>query len=223
MRLLFTVTAVLALMTPITVVHAATGWISDVLYVPLRSGAGNQYRIVHRGLRSGTELEILEWPEEENEWARVRVNGNEGWIQSQYISRAPTAAIRLSRQEQRVQQLESQLQQTREQLEAITAERNTLRNQVSEQSSTLAQQSRELERLNELAAEPLRLDEANRELNEELSLLRSELDQARAESALLRNDQTFQGWLLALATVFAGMLLGWYFKSRASQKRSSWT
>lgn len=222
MRLLLIVLTALSVSLPISA-QAEPGWVSDVLYVPLRSGAGNQYRIIHRGLRSGTRMEILDWPDAEDGWARVRVNDNEGWIQAQYISRSPTAAIRLGQQEQRTAQLESQLGQAREQLASVTSERNSLRNQASEQAASLEQQGAALERLEELAADPVRLDEANRRLNEELSLLRSELDQARAENALLRNDRTFQGWMLALATVFGGMFLGWYFKSRASQKRSSWT
>lgn len=222
MRLLLIMITALSLSAPLTA-QAETGWISDVLFVPLRAGAGNQYRIVHRGLRTGTRLEILEWPEAEGEWARVRVNDNEGWIQTQYISRTPIAAVRLSQQEQRVSELEGQLRETRSQLSSVTGERDRYRNQSREQAATLEQQADDLERLSELAADPVRLDEANRQLNEELSMLRSELDQARAENALLRNDRTFQGWMLALVTVFGGMLLGWYFKSRASQKRSSWT
>ena len=33
-------------------------YISDKQYVPLRSGAGNEYRITHRGLPSGTRLTV---------------------------------------------------------------------------------------------------------------------------------------------------------------------
>ena len=223
MRLLLIAFTALAIMLPLqATAQSQSGWISDVLFVPLRAGAGNQYRIVHRGLRSGTPIRILDWPEDA-EWVHVQVGENEGWIQAQYISRTPIAATRLADQERRGEQLEGQLREAREQLNSVTRERNELAQRAREQTGSLESQGAELERLKELAADPVRLDEANRRLNEELSLLRSELDQAQAENALLRNDRTFQGWLLALATVFGGMLLGWYFKSRSSQKRSSWT
>ena len=35
---------------------AETRYISDKVYVPLRVGDGSKYRIVHRGLPSGTKL-----------------------------------------------------------------------------------------------------------------------------------------------------------------------
>ena len=41
-------------------VMAEIRYISDVLYVPLRSGQGDDYRILHRGLPSSTEVIVIE-------------------------------------------------------------------------------------------------------------------------------------------------------------------
>ena len=39
---------------------AETVYIRDTLYVPLRGGQSSEHRILHKGIPSGTELELLE-------------------------------------------------------------------------------------------------------------------------------------------------------------------
>ena len=200
---------------------ANTGWIGDTLFVPVRAGAGNGFRIVHRGLRTGTRVDIVEW-QQGADWAQIRVGETEGWVETQYLSRSPIAQVRLTQAQQNVERLEQQLAQAREELSNVTAERDTLSGRAQELDQTLSARGEELEQLQQVAADPLRLDRANRQLNEELSLLRTELDQVRTENTQLRNDQTFRGWMFALLTIFGGMLIGWYFKSRSSRQRTSW-
>lgn len=201
--------------------QAASGWIGDSIYVPVRAGAGTGFRIVHRGLRSGTQVEVLKW-DQGADWVQIRLGDTEGWVEAQYMSRQPIARIQLERAQQRVQNLERELAEIRGTLNEVTTERDRLSRQASDLNQNLSARGEELEQLQQVAADPLRLDRANRKLNEDLSLLRTELDQVKAENALLRNDRTFQGWLFALLTVFGGMTLGWYFKSRASRQRTSW-
>lgn len=201
--------------------HASTGWIGDTIFVPVRAGAGNGFRIVHRGLRTGTRVEILEW-EQGADWAQVRTGDTEGWVETQYLSRSPIAQVRLEQAQQSVQRLEQQLATAREELASVTRERDQLAGRARELDQTLSTRGEELEQLQQVAADPIRLDRANRQLNEEISLLRTELDQVRAENSQLRNDQTFKGWMFALLTIFGGMLLGWYFKSRSGRQRNSW-
>ncbi len=206
---------------PAVQAETGTGWVNDELFVPLRSGADRSYRIVHRGLRSGTELEILDSESEEG-WALVRVNDSEGWMETQYISRTPIARHRLARLQQQHEQQTATLRDVREALSSVRTERDQLAEQVATLEQRVEQQDAEMEQLREVAADPAALDEKNRELNEQLSMLRTERDQLQAENELLRNDRTLQGWLLGLLTVFGGMILGWYLKSRGDRARSSW-
>ena len=75
-------------------VYAAAAWIGDEIYVPMRAGAGTGYRIVHRGIKSGTRVELLG---EEGDWIHIRYGNREGYVEKQYISRTPTAALRLQK------------------------------------------------------------------------------------------------------------------------------
>ena len=64
---------------------AETVYVRDTLYVPLRGGATAEHRILHKGIRSGTAMELLE-ADPESGYSRVRMgDGLEGWIQSQYL------------------------------------------------------------------------------------------------------------------------------------------
>lgn len=211
--------SLLSLGSPIA--RAETGWVSDILYVPVRSGAGNEYRIVHRGLRTGTEVEILSM-EEGSEWVKVRVNDVEGYMNAQYVTRTPPAMIRLAQLERQHEQARQQLAEARSQLNTVTAERNQLAADNKRLGGELGSRSSELARLQEVAADPIRLEQTNRELNQELSKLRTELNTVSAENALLRNDRTSSMWLVGASILIGGWIVGWLMKSRSSRSRSSW-
>ena len=71
-------------------------YVSDKQYVPLRSGAGNEYRIIHRGIPSGTRLKVVR-TSGDGEWAEVTTDtGLSGWIRSQYLMSEIPAKQRLS-------------------------------------------------------------------------------------------------------------------------------
>jgi len=57
-------------------------YVSDKQYIPLRSGAGNEYRIVHRGIPSGTKLEV------------ARVSGDGVWASAaQLLKSTATGSV----------------------------------------------------------------------------------------------------------------------------------
>lgn len=198
-----------------------TAWIDDELYVPLRSGAGQQYRIVNRGLKTGTGVKIVEWPED-GDWVQVSHEGDKGWIQKQYLSRSPVAQMRLERLQQRFEQAQSKLEETQSSLEQARNERDQLASDNEKLQSELAEARDRVTHLEEVADKPIQLDKRNKELNEKVSSLRTELDQARAQNAMLRDDKTSQQWAMGAGILLLGGILGWIFKSRGSRNRGSW-
>ncbi|MEQ8801570.1 MAG: peptide-binding protein, partial [Haliea sp.] len=60
--------SLLALLLTETVQAQDVRYISDTQYVPVRSGAGNEFRIVHRGIPSGTRLTVSR-VSEDGEWS----------------------------------------------------------------------------------------------------------------------------------------------------------
>ena len=69
---------------------AQTRYITDTNYVPLRTGPGNEYRIIHRGLKTGTALVVLE-DDAGNGFSRVLSGEQEGFIPTQYLMDDPPA------------------------------------------------------------------------------------------------------------------------------------
>jgi SH3 domain protein len=205
-----------------TPASAARGWIGDTVFVPVRSGAGSGFRIVHRGLRTGTQVEIVDFPEGA-EWAQIRMGEIEGFINAQYLVRTPPAMIRLEQLERQHEQLRQQLADARQQVTTLTGERDQLTAENRRLSGDLSTQNQEVSRLQDVAADPIRLDRANRELNEELSRLRTELNTVHAENAMLRSDRTSSMWLVGASILIGGWLIGWLMRSRSSRARSSWS
>lgn len=198
---------------------AATAWVDDEIYVPVRSGAGSGYRIVHRGLKSGTQVELLG---EEGDWAHIRYGDVDGYIGKQYISRSPVAAIRLRDATQKAEKLEQQVAALQEQLTQAQSERDRLSGENQELQGSLTSRGQELDKLRDVAADPLRLDQANRRLNEELSMLRSDLDQLKAENTMLRNDNTSRKWITGVGILILGAVAGLLLKSKSGRRRGGW-
>jgi len=70
-------------------------YVSDTNTVPLRSGAGNEFRIVHRGIPSGTKLTVAR-NSADGVWSEITTErGTSGWIRSQYLMAEKPAKLKL--------------------------------------------------------------------------------------------------------------------------------
>ena len=159
----------------------------------------------------------------EGDWAKIRYGDTEGYIGKQYLSQSPTAEIRLERATQASEQAKAEVAKLRTQLAEIKGERDALSEQSNELKNSLSSRSNELEQLQEVASDPIRLDQANRRLNEELSLLRSELDQVKGENVMLRSNNTSQQWITGVGILIVGLIAGVLMRSRSGRRqRGGW-
>lgn len=197
--------------------HAAAAWVDDSIYVPIRAAANPGGRIVHRGIKSGTRVEFYGF---DGDWAKIRYGDVEGYIGKQYLSQSPTAAILLERARSDSEAAKAEAAKLRTQLAEIKGERDALSEQSKSLKDSLTSRSDQLEQLQEVASDPIRLDQANRRLNEELSLLRSELDQIKAENVMLRSSNRYREWLTGLAILAAGLVIGLIMRSRSGRRRT---
>lgn len=201
-----------------------TRYVSDIIYVPLRSGAGNQYRIIDAALKSGTALTLLESPAD-SEWARVRTpNGLEGWIPNQYIMSEVPARIQLTRAQSqlaRVTEENNTLKQTNTQLQN---ENQALTNQASEASTSRATMESELQKIKTLSAGAIDLDRRYQTLLEKHQLIQTELDSIRAENERLVNDQRMDFLFYGAGILVFGMIFATILPAlRAKKRYSEWT
>lgn len=200
---------------------AQTAYIRDTLYVPLRSGQGTSFRIVHRGLKTGTKLSVLEVSEDEKYTKVVTSKGIEGWIQSQYISYEPVASIKLAAAEAKLAKLMEENKELNTRRSELTGSKSELQKSVVILENENAKLSSELKRITEISANAIKLSEDNRKLTESTQLLKNKIDLLEADNLRLQNDRTKSMWLTGASIAFVFTCLGWIIATR-KRKDSGW-
>ena len=148
-------------------VLADTVYVRDTIYVPLRGGQSTEYRILHRGVRSGTVLDRLE-TNEDSGYSLVRMeNGLQGWIQSQYLVQEPIAKDLLQQSKERLYDLETDLQKTLLRFQEVESDRAELAGSNDDLRSRNDTLVTELTDLTQLAANVIAIDDENSQLREE--------------------------------------------------------
>jgi SH3 domain protein len=200
---------------------AETAWVSDVFYVPLRSGPSDANRIVHKGLASGTALEVIE-EDPAAGYTHVRtVAGVDGWIGTQYVVREPVAALALAAANKRVQALEQQLSQrgqTLTELRSTSDEASSTKDALAGQVVAL---QKELDELKRVSAGSIEEHTRNQELTTLNARLRGEVDRLVQETQSLQNSQQQRWLLIGGGLVLGGLLAGFVIKTRP--RRSGWS
>lgn len=201
--------------------QAETVYIQDLIFVPLRGGASDQHRIIHRGIRSGTALERIS-EDAETGFSFVRLaNGTVGWIRTQYISPKRIARDQLNAANKQLAALETEnnaLRQSIATLESTSARLTAGNNALSNQSQRI---QAELDEITTLAANAIRIDADNKHLKERNNLLLDELDilsQANTQLMRLRDREWFVAGAL---TLLVGMLPGFWLARKIYHRRTS--
>lgn len=196
----------LFMLSSIAAAQAKTVWVDDQLYLPVRSGAGSQYRIIENAVPSGTALEVIETSD--SGYTRVRTpKGNEGWVSSQYLSDTPIAADRLKTVSRQLEQAKNELSSLKEQLKEVSNERDALSEAESSLSDRSADLQQELRRIKSIAADSINLERRNRELLEDNQKLRNDLEVLTAENERLEASKESDFMLVGAGLVLGGVFL----------------
>jgi len=182
-------------------------FVSDKQYIPLRSGPGGDYRIVHRGIPSGTSLTVGR-ESEDGTWAEITTaNGTSGWIRSQYLMTEVPAQNRLRAAEQQAEQITASNKVLKEQLAELKKERVELLNQINSTDSGYRQVAEELTQLKQVSGKAVQLDTDNRRLVEESENLRSEADMLKSENQRLQDKLDSEAFIDGALAVVLGVIL----------------
>lgn len=203
-------------------VSAETMYIDDTLLVPLRSGEGTSFRIVHKGLKSGVKLEILE--KLSSGYSHVRTpSGIEGYLPTRYLSNEPIAKVKLAEANQELATLRKEFSTIKNQLSNLQNEHNELKKEHSKTSAELDQNSKELSNIKSISANALNLDKRNRELRESNEQLRNELELIQTENLRLKDKSESNMMLIGGGLVTLGVILTLLIPIiRPSKKNDSW-
>lgn len=198
-----------------------TRYVSDKQYVPLRSGPGNEYRIIHRGIPSGTQMTVAR-TSDDGVWSEITTaRGTTGWIRSQYLMKETPAALKLNAALARAEKAVARSAQLEAEFKALQAERGTLTTQISRSTAELDSVSRELNQLKQVSGKAVQLDADNRRLIEETENLRSEVEMLESENQRLQDKLRNEDFINGALAVLLGVILALIVPRLVPKKRSS--
>lgn len=209
------------LFTAAGVAAQGTQYIRDELYVPLRSGQGTQYRILNT-VRSGAALTVLE-TNADSGWSRVRTrSGQEGWIENQYLTPQPIAAQRLKQAEAELDRLRTANSELQEQLQALNEAHEASSNEMSRLDREHREVMTELEQLQEISANTVKIDRDNKELLQTNEMLRNQLEVLQTDNQRLRDSSENEAFLNGAIAVVIGVMIALVVPRLRPKKRSEW-
>ena len=193
-----------------TTVAQETRYISDMVLIQVRSGPGSDYRIINRGLPSGTVL-IVYGQNDDGEWIDVESpGGTRGWIRAQYLQSDPPAALLINDLRVELEQFRGERNRLVNQLDASSSEVDEAGGMVDQLESALETTRTELTEIKRVSAAAIELDLMNQQLVAELESERSEADLLRLENVRLReriaNNQMLDGALAVLLGVILAVI-----------------
>ena len=201
-----------------------TRYVSDKQFIPLRSGAGNDYRITHRGIPSGTRLTVAR-TSDDGVWAEITTErGTTGWIRTQYLMQDMPAQNKLDAATRRAEQATAKSASLAAEVASLQAERAELVNQLSSNDSELGSVSEELTQLKQISGKAVQLDVDNRRLVEESENLRSEVDMLESENLRLQDKLESEDFLNGAMAVLLGVIIALVAPRLVPKRRksSSW-
>lgn len=192
---------------------AADKYVSDMIYIPVRSDKNPQASILQQGVASGTKLQVIreEAGTDNNLWTLVITpEGTEGWVRSQNLSDKPTAAMQLAKLSTG----------TRDQV-ALQAENTQLKQQLEKVQQEHQQLLSDTEDMRQAATTAINLEDDNQRIHREFQILQTRADVLQAENDQLKDADRFNHWIYGGALVFAGVLMSFFLQAIGRRKRQS--
>jgi SH3 domain protein len=198
-----------------------TRYVSDRVLVPVRSGAGSDFRIVNSGLPSGTALLVF-GESEDGKWAEIETRaGTRGWMPSQFLQAEPPASLLMNELKLEVEQLRSERDRVVSQLNQRSSAADEADDTILTLRSELEATTNELTEVKRVSAAALDLDALNQQLVAEVESERSDADLLRLENVRLReriaNNQILDGALAVLLGVILAVVTPRLWPSKKRQ------
>ncbi len=202
-------------------VMAEKRYVSDVLIINLRTGPGNDFRIL-KGLKSGTHLEFLE-EDTDNKFTKVKTDkGLEGWVPTRFMLKEPISFEKLILAQR-------ELDKTRSDLTELKAKHSEAKKQLASTSRSskniskdLQKQTKELAHIKKVSANAINLDSKNNELMEQTEQLKITVDTLKADNERLQSSKDLNYILLGGLLILLGLFLGWLLPKISGKRGDAW-
>lgn len=185
-------------------------YVADSLWLQLRSGPGNEFRIL-KALKSGEHLIFIE-ENLEKKYTKVKTSkGLEGWVLTRFLVNEPIAKEKLILANREMDKIKAELATIKTQKTELEAQVEALKGDRSGLSRSQDKLEKELKRIKTISANALALDEKSKKLTQRNQELEIQVEALTAENTQLRDDrqQTYliYGGGLVVIGIIAGLLL----------------
>jgi SH3 domain protein len=188
-------------------------YVTDVIYIPLRSDKDNQATIIKNGLPTGTRLKLLREEEDanKNKWAQVITSeGIEGWIRSQNLIAEPTAAMKLAA-----------LTSGPSDMVELQKQNIALKNDLASAQASLQSVTKELEEIRKSPTSDINMEQENQNMHRENQMLQTERDLLRAQNDQLKSSDSYRQRIYGGVLILAGVILSFVLQMFGKRKRRS--
>lgn len=197
-------------LTAIQATQAATRYVTDELWLQLRTGPSSEYRII-KAIKTGDRLRQISL-DKASGYSKVRTKeGVEGWVLTRFLEKTPIAKIRLARAETKINDLTAELKAAQEQRDEALNKSGELKNTRSSLSRENQKLQAELDALKKISANAVMLNEKSKKLttrNQELEIRMQTLEAENIQmSSSRQKDFLLYGGGLVIAGIIAGLLL----------------
>ena len=182
-----------------------TRYVADEFFVPLRETPCPRCKIVHWGIKSGTQITLTNL---RDGWGLVETSkGYKGWMEEQFIALTPSGKELLEISNTELVRVKSDAEQLNKTVSELEKDIIALEQTVSELMEDKQVLNRQLADVVGLNSDPVALNEQNQTLVKQNHILQSDNDVLIAEVEILENDRRNQSYLYGGLTVFLGALL----------------
>jgi len=199
-----------------------TRYITDQLQITLRSGEGNQFKIL-RSLVSGTPVEVLE-SNADSGYSKVSVGpGVEGWVITRYLDTEPSGRAQAERLAKQLATVRGDLGKLRNENSDLVQSNKTLKQKLQKVDGDNQHLEKEVSSIRSASASALATQDENRTLKQRLDRLQSERDEAVRVTAILKDRADREWFMVGAGVILLGMIIGLIVPKIRWRRKSSWS
>ncbi|GAB6192811.1 TIGR04211 family SH3 domain-containing protein [Desulfocastanea catecholica] len=205
-----------AIFCSVKTVNAATRYVKPSAEVVVRTGQGNEYKIISM-VKDGAAVDLLQ---ENDAYAMIRLpDGREGWMLKRFLSADPPLSVVVASLRAENEKMKQREMEQARQVDEISA---TLKKTESELASIVTERDQvktDFQNLQEDTADVILIKEDMLKATKENELLAQEMAMLKEENNKLNKDKSINWFLAGGGVLLVGMFIGRL--SSASRKRKS--
>jgi len=204
----------------VPVSYAKTQYVTDILYITLRTGPGDTFKVL-KALKTGTKLDIIE--ENDEGYSLVTTEGgDEGWVRNKYLIDEPVAMLKLASMEQLVETFKQENSTLKQKNSSAKKKIKELEKDRKRLESTNTNLKNDNKKMKSISAKPIELARENEELKARNESSESQIAQLTEENMSYKENSGRDWFLAGGGVLFFGIIVGLVLPSLRLGKNKDW-